>query len=168
MTFYEINQQLSRLLELPDGEAVDTETGEVFSPEAIEGLNIALDEKIEGCGVFCKSCEAEIIARKAEIETQRREIARLERQIARTTDLVKMFGGVSKDRPFKSTKVTWTWKKNPAHVEISPGLTYRDFSAEWLRVKDPEIDKSKIKEALKAGAVIDGAALVSDESLRFK
>lgn len=168
MNLYEINGVLNRLLALPDGEsAVDTETGEVFDAEAINNLNIALDEKIEGCGVFCKNCDAEINARKAEIEAQKREIARLERQKERTVNLVKMFGGLNADNPvFKSTKVTWKWKLNPAHVEISEGLTVNDFP-QYQRTK-VELDKTAIKNALKAGEVVEGAWLQQDEAIAYK
>ncbi len=167
MTLYEIEKQLNRLLELPDGDgAVDTETGEVFSAEAIQALDIALDEKIEGCGVFCKSCAAEIETRKKEIKLQQEEIKRLENKIERTMELVKRF--VTPDRPFKSTRVSWKWKINPPHVEIAAGLTYKDFSPEWLRVKEPEIDKTKIKEALKNGVVIKGATLESEQTISYK
>lgn len=166
MTLYTINEQLSRLLELPDG-AVDTETGEVFTPEVVEALNIALDEKIEGCGIYCKNCDAEIAARKAEIEVQKAAIARLEKNRDRTVELVRRFGGLNADNKlFKTPKVTWKWKLNPAHVEIAAGLTAEDFP-DYTRVKT-EIDKAAIKAALKEGKEIKGAWLQQDEAIAYK
>ena len=167
MTLYKINEALNRLLALPDGEAVDTETGEVFSPEAIRELEIALEDKLEGCGVFCKNCDVEIAGRKAEIEVQKKEIARLERQKERAINLVKLFGGLNENNTtFKTTKVTWKWKLNPAHVEIQEGLTADDFP-QYQRIKK-ELDKTALKNALKAGEQVDGAWLQQDESISYK
>lgn len=166
MTLYEINEQLQRLLELPDGEAVDSETGEVFSAEAVRQLAISFDEKIEGCGVYCKSCDAEIAARKAEIEVQKKAIARLEKNRDRTVELVRRFAGLNAiNRQFKTPKVTWKWKLNPDHVEIKEGLTPADFPG-YTRVKT-EIDKSAIKAALKEGKEVKGAWLAQDETIAY-
>ena len=166
MTLYEINESLNRMLALPDGEAVDTETGEVFSSEAVKALEISREEKIEGCGIFCKNCDAEIAARKAEIEAQKKEIARLEKMRDRTVGLVMVFGGIDKETPFKTTKVTWKWKLNPVHVEIKEGLTAEDFP-QYQRTKI-ELDKTAIKNALKAGEVVEGAWLQQNEVISYK
>ena len=39
---------------------------------------------------------------------------------------------------------------------------------EYIKVKDPEVDKMALKKALKAGEVIEGASLVKRQNMQIK
>ena len=68
MKLYQINEGLRALLEGQTDRFIDEENGEIFSLENIENLQLARDEKIEGCAVVYKEMTAEAAAIAAEIK----------------------------------------------------------------------------------------------------
>ena len=54
-------------------------------------------------------------------------------------------------------------------MEIDPEVFFcRSANTPYYRYHNPEADKTKIKDALKAGEVIDGATLVTNTSMTIK
>ena len=65
---------------------------------------------------------------------------------------------------FETTKVRLSFRKSES-LEISEGA---DIPAEYLKQKDPDIDKVELKKAVKAGLVLDGVQLVEKQNLQIK
>lgn len=69
MTLYEIDDAILRCIHLPDmadDELVDTETGEIFDTEYLEGLKMDREKKIRNILCWIKNLNAEAEALKAE------------------------------------------------------------------------------------------------------
>ncbi len=162
MTLYEINAELDALI----ANSVDPETGElIIDPEQIDALSMERDEKIENIGCYIKNLKAEAAAIDAEIKnlTARKDAAK--KKAERLTNYLK--DNLNGEK-FQTAKVVISYRNSTA-VEIDPDVFFaRSVNACYFRLKDPEADKTAIKEALKGGAVIEGATLVTNTSMTIK
>lgn len=162
MTLYEINAELDALI----ANSIDPETGElIIDPEQIDALSMERDEKIENIGCYIKNLKAEAAALDAEIKnlTARKDAAK--KKAERLTNYLK--DNLNGEK-FQTAKVVISYRNSTA-VEIDPEVFfYRSANTQYYRYHDPEADKTKIKEALKAGEVIDGATLVTNTSMTIK
>lgn len=68
LKLYEYDEKLANLLALDLDRAVDTETGEILTAEAVNNLLIERNAKIEGCMLFYLEQDAEEKALDAEIK----------------------------------------------------------------------------------------------------
>ena len=59
MNLFEINATLTRCVKLTSGDFVDTETGEVIDTEAIDDLEMAMDEKVRNIACWVRNLDAE-------------------------------------------------------------------------------------------------------------
>ncbi|MCM1055611.1 MAG: siphovirus Gp157 family protein [Bacteroides sp.] len=152
-SLYDIDQRILAL--------VDEETGEIEDFEALNKLQIERDEKIENLALWVKNLKADEESYKAEKQSfeekqrqarQRRES--LERYIS------EALGG----EKFKTSRVECSFKKS-SRVEIDDIFS---LPKEFLRYKDPEADKTAIKEAVKDGKEVAGARLVTALNLQIK
>ncbi len=162
MTLYEINAELDALI----ANSVDPETGElIIDPEQIDALSMERDEKIENIGCYIKNLKAEAAAIDAEIKnlTARKDAAK--KKAERLTNYLK--DNLNGEK-FQTAKVVISYRNSTA-VEINPDIFFaRSANGKYFRVKDPEADKTAIKEALKAGEAIEGATLVTNTSMTIK
>lgn len=71
-------------------------------------------------------------------------------------------------KKFKTPLYSFGIQKNPERVVLSPEATIYTVPAKYLKILDPEINKTAIKEALKSGEVLDFAHLEQSESLRIR
>lgn len=69
------------------------------------------------------------------------------------------------ERKFSTERVSVTWRKSEAAEYIGD---LSSLPEEYLRRKEPEIDKTALKKALKAGEVIEGASLVTRNNMQIK
>ena len=67
-------------------------------------------------------------------------------------------------KKWQNSEVAISWRKSES-VEVS---NVKELPEEYLKYKDPEPDKVKLKADLKAGAEIDGARLVTKENIQIK
>lgn len=151
MTIYDIDDAILAL--------VDKETGELLDYDAFAELQMQRDAKIEAMISWHKSLNAEAEAIKAEIKSlTERAAARI-----RKADRLKAYiGYVTDGKPYKCAKGETTWRKSTA-VEVAEGAELPD---EYMRVKTTrEPDKVALKDALKAGTVIQGATLVEQMNM---
>lgn len=161
MNLYAINDLITQAFE----SAVDMETGEIVNAEAYEALDslqMAFDQKTEGILLWIKNLTAEAEALKKE------KLAFAERQSAaerKAESLKKYISGVLCGNKFQTEKVSVTWRKSEA-VEYA-GNVY-DLPEEFLKYKEPEINKTELKKRLKAGEVIAGAELVQRNNMQIK
>lgn len=159
MTLYEINQELERLID----NAVDEETGEINEDmiEEIENMQMAWDEKVENIGCFIKNLRADAEAVKNEKMALAKRQSILENKAERLKNyLYDMLNGET----FSSPRVEVKYRKS---VQVKCD----DLSAvpeEYLRYKDPELDKTAVKEALKNGEEIEGCYLEEVKNIQIK
>lgn len=153
MTLYEIDQAIMNCL--------DDETGEIVDAELLDNLQMERTEKIENVACWIKELKAEAEALKAE------KLAFAERQRVaenKAESLKNWLAYVLNGEKFKTTRASITFRTTDK-VEIAD-ITQLDEN--FLRYKEPEADKTAIKEAIKSGQEVAGATLVSSTSVIIK
>lgn len=153
MKLYEIDQAIMDL--------VDNETGEIIDIEMFNSLKMERDAKIEGVALYIKELKAEAEALKAE------KMAFAERQRVaenKVESLKKYLAYALNGQAFKSTKAVVSFRKSQV-VDI-PDIYKLDEN--FLRYKEPEADKTAIKEAIKSGKTVAGATLIENTSVIIK
>lgn len=152
MTLYEIDQAILA--------CVDPETGEILADE-FDALQMERDCKIENIAVWIKSLQAEAAALKKE------KAALEERQKAkenRAKSLCNYLAGILNGERFETTRCRLSFRSSEG-LEIDENV---DVPIEYLRFKEPEIDRTALKNAIKQGDVIDGVRLVKRQNLQIK
>lgn len=152
MKLYEIDQAIMSLVD---------ETGEIIDIEAFDSLQMERDAKIENIALYIKDLRAEVEALKAE------KIAFAERQKVaenKVESLKNYLAYALKGQAFKSTKAVVSFRKTQ-QVDV-PDIYALDEN--FLRYKEPEADKTAIKEAIKAGQTVKGATLIENTSVIIK
>ena len=160
MNLYEINAALMQAYD----DAVDPETGEIVENEAykaIAGLQMDLEEKTENILLWIKNLESDAEALKKE------KMAFADRQAkaeSKAESLKKYVGGVLDGNKFQTPRVSAAWRKSEA-------VEYDDVSTlpkEYIKNPDPVVNKAALKKALKNGAEVEGARLITRQNLQIK
>lgn len=153
MTIYEINEQILN--------CIDLETGEIIDIDRLNDLQLERDTKIENVACWIKELKAEAEALKAE----KMAFAKRQQVAENKMESLKKYLAYALDgQAFKTTRASVTFRKSQA-VEIDD--IYK-LDENYLRYKEPEADKTAIKEALKAGKTVAGATLVENTSVIIK
>ena len=140
---------------------VDEETGEILNAMQLDELELAKEEKVENICLWIKNLKAEANAIKEEVSSlQKRQKAvnnkaeSLERYIQQALNGEK----------FKTARVSVSYRKSEV-VECENILAVDD---DYLRYKEPELDKSKVKAALKEGISVKGCSLVQKQNMQIR
>lgn len=161
MNLYEINDQIMEAFE----RSVDPDTGEIVNAEAyaaLDALQMSFDQKAEAVLLLIKNLSADSEAYKRE------KLAFEARQKAaenRTESLKRYISTALNGAKFSTDRVAVTWRKSEA-VEYTGDL--QTLPPEFLRIKEPEINRTELKRVLKTGAVIPGASLVIKQNIQIK
>lgn len=161
---YEINDDIAKLIELDADRFVDGETGEIVSREAFDALQVERDEKIEGVALGYKNEDAKAKAIEAEIKNLKE---RMERHKKRAEGYKQFLAVVLEGAKFETAKCSIKFSKSQA-VELDDGLDINSLPEEYLRYKEPEVNKAQLKTDLKAGKQIEGVTLVTRENIQIK
>lgn len=161
MTLYEIDKQIS---EFPFD--VD-DNGEILNIEDFEALQMARDAKIEGVALYIK----ELIAERDAIKAERDNLNERMKSKERKADSLKRYLAQSlAGEKFESPKVKVSYRKSQQVVLAG------EFD-DWAKDNAPDLlsvstvykpDKAAIKEAIKSGRHIEGAALIDNVSMQIK
>lgn len=153
MTLFEIDAAIL--------DCVDVETGEVFDVDKFEELGLEREAKIENICLWIKNLKAEAEALKAEKEVfaQRQKAAE-----SKMESLKRYISGYLDGTAYESAKVKVSFRKSES-LEISEGAVIPD---EYLRFKEPEVNKTDLKKAIKAGLVIGGVQIVENSNIQIK
>ena len=142
-------------------DCVDVETGEIFDEDKFEELSLERDAKIENICLWIKNLKAEAEALKAEKDAfaQRQKVAE-----NRMESLKRYISSYLDGTKFESAKVKVTFRKSES-LEISEDAIVPD---EYLRFKEPEVNKTELKKAIKSGVEVPGVALVTNNNIQIK
>lgn len=153
MNLFEINQEIMS--------CVDTETGELLDEEKFAALQIDMQDKLEGLGCWIKNLEADAAALKAEEQAFAERRKSVERQIANKKQYLSNFLDGEK---FETLRVKISFRKSES-LEVSEDAKIPE---EFLKYKEPEVNKVDLKKAVKAGLVLDGVQLVQKQNIQIK
>ena len=146
--------------------AVDPETGEISEDDytVIEQLKMERDTKIENIGCWIKNLEADAAAIKAEAKAMSDRAKAAEKK---ADGLRGYLTAVLAGEKWSSPKVAISWRKSVS-VEIDEA-ELPELPERYIRRKvSVEADKTAIKDALKAGEVIEGCRLVEKNNISIK
>ena len=152
-----------KLYEIDDAilECIDLETGEIIDAEQLDKLQMEREKKLENVACWIKDLKAEAEALKNEKQAlaERQKVAE-----NKAESLKKWLAYALNGQAFKTIRASVSFRKSQK-VEIAD--IYK-LDENYLRYKEPEADKTAIKEALKAGKEVAGATLVENTSVIIK
>lgn len=160
MKLYEISDAIRAAL---DHIELDEETGEILSADALHAVEAAASEKIEATALYLRELDAEAKAAKDEAD---RMIARV-KSMQKRSDYLKamLLDALHATGKVKTARVTVSIRTSKA-IEVADGVTLPDAFVTVRTTTTP--NKTALKEAIEAGAEIEGVRLVARESVQIK
>lgn len=163
-SIYEITNQFPFLAQLE-------ETGEA-DPELIKGaLEVAREDlayKLEDYCKVIKNFESDIAGLKEEEARLKAKRQTLQNTIDRMKDAMKFALEAANEKKLPCGTFTVAIQNNPESVVMDEQYL-ENIPEEYLKFKEPEIDKAKLKEHLKAGINLEGIAhLEQSTGLRIR
>lgn len=140
---------------------IDEETGELLNIDELDALQLEKDTKVENICLWIKNLKSDAEAYRTEKKAFEQKIRAAENKAARLTAYVDYILAGDK---FKSSKVSVSYRKSE-QIECADLL---DVDVDYLRYKEPELDKKKIKDAIKAGIEVKGCQLVERQNLQIR
>lgn len=162
-TLYELSDAYQVLLEM----AEDPETDPEFLADTLEGLEGEIEDKCDGCAVVMKELEgrAEMISKEIKrLEAWKKACENNRDRIkARIQNVMEMSG----KEKFETGRFKFRIQNNPPSVVVD-AESWMDVPDDFLKFRDPEYDRTKMKKAIQAGADLSGIAhIVQTRGLRI-
>lgn len=140
---------------------VDEETGEILNAEDLDNLELEKNEKIEQLCLWIKNLKSDASAYKAEKDS----FAKKQKAAENKAESIKNYiASILAGDKFKTDRVTVSYRKSEQVECLDMSLVDDDY----LRFKEPELDKTKIKKALKDGVKVGGCMLVEKQNMQIK
>lgn len=163
MTLYEIDKNIEALVN-----AVDPDTGEItVDNDALDALLMERDTKIENIACYIKNLAADAKAIK---EEEAALFARRKTTEKKAERLKEYLTYALQGEKFQTAKCAVSFRKSSA-VEVDDCFVewaHTSGNEELLRYKDPEVNKTAVKERLTGGEYLDFARLVQNTSITIK
>lgn len=163
MKLYEVSELINNCIKINDSEVVDTTTGEILDVEYLDNLEMEKAEKIENCIKFYKNQFSDSKALKEEAQRLQKLAKAAEN---RAEWMKKYLNSCLNGEKFRSDdglhQISF---RRSESVEIVDLFSIPD---DLLRYKEPEADKTAIKNALKEGRQVTGAVLVEKNNITIK
>ena len=140
---------------------IDEETGEILNANDLDNLELEKNEKIEQLCLYIKNLKSDAAAYKAEKDS----FAKKQKAAENKAESIKNYiAYILAGENFKTDRVTVSYRRSE-QVEC-PDMSLVDD--DYLRFKEPELDKTKIKKALKDGIKVGGCMLVERQNMNIK
>lgn len=162
MNLFEIDEAIEKAFSL----AIDPETGEVNGDgmTLLDSLYIERDKKIENIACLIKNLKAEAAALKAEKDAfQKRQKQAENKAEALSRYLMDALNG----EKFTSNRCSVSFR-HTTKVALDEGVTIYDIDTHFIRMKEPELDKTAIKKALEDGNTIAGVHMEDGLSMTIR
>lgn len=159
MTLYELTEAMKGF----DFE-IDEETGEILNGPELDQIQMERDEKLKNCVYYYKNVLAEAAALKEEkMKLQKRQQIAEKKAESMKKYIAYCLQG-EKFAPKDDVRVRVTYRKSET---VQCADIYR-VPDDFLRYKEPELDKTKVKKALKAGEKVEGCTLIEKQNIQIK
>lgn len=150
MKLYEYAESYRYLLDqVENGEYTEDDV-----KDTLEAIGISTAEAVEQVGKIILEANAGAAALKAEEDRVKARRMALERKEVALKEYLKNALEMMGERKVKTPLITVSIRKNPDSVQLTPQFVQWAATSgrdDLLRYKEPEPDKRKILEALKAG-----------------
>jgi phage host-nuclease inhibitor protein Gam len=170
MKLYEINQTYQEFLD----QIASGEIPEEAISDTLEALNGEFEDKADNIACYIKSLLSDTQAIKAESDALLERAKAKKTKADRLTDYLYQAFKVRGKEKLETTRNLLKIRKNPPAVQIDDEAAFISWTQEQdgrealLTIHEPTINKTAIKNALKAGEKIPHAKLVSSEKLTIK
>ena len=164
MTLYELTADYLQVLQMAEDPDVDPEVIE----DTLEDIGGSIEDKADSYATVMITIDGNIKMLAEEIArlTERKKAMEANRQ--RIKDYLQKSMVVTGKTKFKTEKFSFSVQKNPASVVLDTDDIDR-IPAKYLVPQEPKVNKTQIKEDLKAGMELPGIAhLEQSESLRIR
>lgn len=158
LKLYEIPTEIDAL--------IDPDTGEITDTEKLTELVNRFNNGVEWLALEVKNSLAEADALKKEKDAfaQREKVAS-----NRAKNLKNYLTYLLNGEKFKTDKVAISWRRSEqVQVDEENFLPWAKEHNAYLRWKEPEVDKTALKEAFKQGIEVPYAELVENQSIQIK
>lgn len=161
---YEIKKEFLTLWSILEDELTDDET----LADAFQTATEDLADKLENCCKYIKNVEADITGLKEEIDRLQARKKAKENAVDRLKKMMQEALDAAGEKKLACGSFTCAIQNNPESVVLDAQYI-ESVPVEYLKFKEPEIDRKKIRDDLKAGKDLDGIAhLVQTTSLRIR
>ena len=161
---YEIAQDYRYLQEMAENDEVDQQ----MVADTLEAVDGEFEYKAESCAKVTKNLEGNIPAINAEIERLMKRRKTIENNIKCIKKALQEAMELTGKTKFKTDLFSFGIQKNAPSVVID-AADIRDIPEDYLKFKEPEVDKTAIKNAINAGVDFEGLAhLEVSQSLRIR
>ena len=161
---YELGTSFDVIDQLIEEEVMDDEA----LLDAWENLKEDTTTKFENCCKYIKNVEADIEGIDAEIKRLQAKKKSLTNGKDRLKALMLRVLTKMGEKKLPCGTFTVGRQNNAPSLLVKEGITFKDVGEEYLRFTDPEIDKRKAIEDLKAGKELTWCELNVTESLRIR
>lgn len=152
MNLYEINREILA--------CIDYETGEILDEGRLNSLEIEREKKIENVALWIKNLESEAAALKKEKDS----FAQREKSVKNKIESLKKYlENALQGQKFQTTKCAISFRASTT-LEMSENAEI----PEKFRKYSFDLDKAKMKEALKNGANYKGFWLQKNQKIQIK
>ena len=159
MTLYEITQDYLQIQHMMEDPELDPKT----LADTMEGIEGELEVKADGYAKVIRNMESDISAIKAELTRLSDRKKTIEKNIQTLKLALQKAMEITGKTKFKTELFSFGVRNNAPAVVIDEQYI-ENIPTEYLRIKEPEIDKTKLKEALKAGVDLEGIAHLEKSS----
>ena len=156
MNLYDIEYEITN--------CVDSETGEIIDEKRLDALQMAREKKIENILLWIKNLKSEAGALR---EEEKKLADRRQSDEKKAESLTQYVQNVLNGEKFKTSRVVVSYRKSEA-VIVDDLQLMQETCDEYLKYKDPEPDKAKIKAALKDGITVPGCHLEERQNITIK
>ena len=151
-------------------DCVDMETGEILDTERLDALQMERERKLEGVALWVKDLNAEAAAVKEEAD----KLTARKRALDNKISALKMWLLMALEGQKLKTPRCNVYQTHSQKVVIDDEKALIDMfmsspsGEKFLRMKDPEIDKTALKDSMKQGYEYEFAHLEETESVVIK
>lgn len=157
---YDIDQEIL--------DCVDLETGEILDAEKLDTLQMEREQKLEGVALWVKDLKAEAEAVKAEADKLTARKKALDGKIESIKAWLLYALGGEKLKTARCNVYQMRTKKvviDDEQALVDMFLTSDALKEKYLRIKEPEINKTALSDAMKNGFEFEFAHLEDSESV---
>lgn len=160
---YELTQDYLKIMSMMEDPELDFDTL-ADTLEAVEG---ALEVKAENYAKIIKNLEGDIAAIKSEVDRLSEKKRTIENNIKNMKLTLQSSMEITGKTRFKTGLFSFGIQKNAPSVVVDTNIN--NLPPEFLKFREPEVNKTKLKEAIMNGEDLEGFAhLEQSESLRIR
>lgn len=160
MKLYEITEDFERLREM----ALDPDVDPEAIRDTMEAIEADFEDKADGYAKVIRMLEADEAGLDTEIKRLQARKSAVSGNKGRIKDALEKAMRQTGKTKFKTVLFSFGIQKNPPSVAILS----ENIPLDYLVVPDPQPDKKRILEELKAGAKFEWAELKQTEALRIR